>query len=69
MDGSTLGLMEDLDHITMTDNQHTDFSLRILNHKKAELGVVSVSHGLERSISNAVERNLTATEIDLYEVR
>lgn len=69
MDGSTLGLMEDLDQITVTDDQPTDFSMRVLSRKKTELGLTSVSHGLERSISNAVERNVRTAKMDLFEVR
>ena len=69
MDASTLRLMDDLDHVS-ADVQPTDsVSMRNLSRKRAELGLVSVSYGLERSISNTVERNLTAREMDVFEVR
>ena len=71
MDGSTLALMEDLD-ITLADGRlPTDlFSMRTLTHRnQAEIGLASVSYGLERSISNAAERNFTTRSVDLYEVR
>ena len=67
MDAGTLRLMDDLDHVSGV--QPTDFSMTMLSRKRAELGLVSVSYGLERSISNTVERNLTAREMDLFEVR
>lgn len=74
MDGSSLRLMDGLDHITLGENEATDFSMKALALKdlksiKAELGVSSVSYGLQRSISNAVERNLNTTAMDLFEVR
>ncbi|KAJ7340128.1 hypothetical protein OS493_002854 [Desmophyllum pertusum] len=72
MDGSSLRLMDGLDHITLGENEATDFSMKALALKdlksiKAELGVSSVSYGLQRSISNAVERNLNTTAMDLFE--
>lgn len=63
--GSSLRLMDDLDHITLGNNEATDFSMRVL----APLKLASVSYGLKRSISNAVERNLNTESMDLFEVR
>ncbi|XP_078348823.1 transient receptor potential cation channel subfamily A member 1-like isoform X2 [Oculina patagonica] len=69
--GSSLRLMDDLDHITLGDNEATDFSMRALHvpteSKKADLRLASVSYGLKRSISNAVERNLNPEAMDLFE--
>lgn len=70
--GSSLRLMDDLDHITLGNNEATDFSMRVLvppENKKADLKLASVSYGLKRSISNAVERNLNTESMDLFEVR
>lgn len=72
MDGSSLGLMDDLDHITLGDNEATDFSMRALNlteTNRVNLKGASVSHGIKRSISNAVERNLNTAPMDLFEVK
>lgn len=69
MDSSTLGFMEDLDRITFSDGHSNEFSMTILNQKTPEIGLASGTRGLERSISNAVERNLSASEMDLFEVR
>lgn len=68
-DSSTLGLMEDLDRITFSDGHSNEFSMTILSQKTPEIGLASGTRGLERSISNAVERNLSASEMDLFEVR
>lgn len=72
MDGSSLNLiMDDLDHINLGYNEASDFSMRVLDSKskRAELGIASVSHGLKRSISNAVERNVNTNAMDIFEVR
>ena len=69
MDSSALGLIEDLDHIAFSDDHSTEFCMTILTQKTPEIGLASGSRGLERSISNAVERNLSASEMDLFEVR
>jgi len=70
MDGSSLGLMDDLDHITLGNNEATDFSMRALvltEMNKADRKGASVSDGIKRSISNAVERNINTTPMDLFE--
>ena len=70
--GSSLRLMADLDHITFGDNEATDFSMQVLSPtrtNKADLKLASVSYGLKRSISNAVERNVNVEAMDLFEVR
>lgn len=72
MDGSSLGLMDDLDHITLGNNEATDFSMRALvltEMNKADRKGASVSDGIKRSISNAVERNINTTPMDLFEVK
>ena len=72
MDGSSLGLMDDLDHITLGNNEATDFSMRALvltEINQADRRGASVSDGIKRSISNAVERNLNTAPMDLFEVK
>lgn len=72
MDGSSLGLMDDLDHITLGNNEATDFSMRALvltEMNKADRKGASVSDGIKRSISNAVERNINTAPMDLFEVK
>lgn len=72
MDGSSLGLMDDLDHITLGNNEATDFSMRALvlsEINKADRTGVSVSDGIKRSISNSVERSLDTAPMDLFEVK
>ena len=72
MDGSSLGLMDDLDHITLGNNEATDFSMRALvltEINKADRRGVSVSDGIKRSISNSVERNLNTAPMNLFEVK
>lgn len=72
MDGSSLGLMDDLDHITLGNNEATDFSMRALvltEMNKADRKGASVSEGIKRSISNAVERNINTAPMDLFEVK
>ena len=71
MDGSSLGLMDDLDHITLGNNEATDFSMRSLvptEINKADRRGASVSDGIKRSISNAVERNLNTAPMDVFQV-
>ena len=72
MDGSSLGLMDDLDHITLGNNEATDFSMRALvltEVNQADRRGASVSDGIKRSISNAVERNPNTAPMDLFEVK
>ena len=72
MDGSSLGLMDDLDHITLGKNEATDFSMRALvltEINQADRRGTSVSDGIKRSISNAVERNPNTAPMDLFEVK
>lgn len=72
MDGSSLGLMDDLDHITLGNNEATDFSMRALvltEINQADRRGASVSDGIKRSISNAVERNPNTAPMDLFEVK
>jgi len=72
MDGSSLGLMDDLDHITLGNNETTDFSMRALvltEINKEDRREASVSDGIKRSISNSVERNLNTEPMDIFEVK
>lgn len=72
MDGSSLGLMDDLDHITLGNNEATDFSMRALvltENNQADQRGASVSDGIKRSISNAVERNPNTAPMDLFQVK
>lgn len=67
-----MGLMDDLDHITLGNNEATDFSMRALvltEINQADPRGASVSDGIKRSISNAVERNPNTAPMDLFEVK
>ena len=73
MDGSSLNLIDHLDHINLGEHEATDFGMRVLDSKSnktgAHLGKFSVSDGIKRSISNAVERNMNTSTMDIFEVR
>lgn len=68
MDGS---LIDDLDHINLGEYEATDFGMRVLDSKSnssvAHFGRASVSAGIKRSISNAVERNMNTSSMDIFE--
>lgn len=72
MDGSSLNLKDDLDPINLGEYEATDFGMRVLDSKSnssvAHLGRASVSAGIKRSISNAVERNMNTSAMDIFEV-
>lgn len=63
-------MMDKLNHTATSGvDQPADFSMQILtSHTQSEIEMVSVSYGLDRSISNAVERNMKASEVDLCQV-
>lgn len=71
MDGSSLNLIDDLDHINLGEYEATDFGMRVLDSKSnrsvAHFGRASVSAGIKRSISNAVERNMNTSAMDIFE--
>lgn len=72
MDGSSLDLIDDLDHITLGNNEATDFSMRALvltEINQVDPRGASVSDGIKRGISNAVERNPNTAPMDLFEVK
>ena len=72
MDGSSLNLIDDLDPINLGEYEATDFGMRVLDSKSnssvAHFGRASVSAGIKRSISNAVERNMNTSAMDIFEV-
>lgn len=63
-------MMDKVNHTATSGvDQAADFSMQILTSQtQPEIEMVSVSYGLDRSISNAVERNSKASEMDLYQV-
>jgi len=63
-------MMDKVNHTATSGvDQPADFSMQILTSQtQPEIEMVSVSYGLDRSISNAVERNSKASEMDLYQV-
>ena len=68
MDGSSVGLVDDLDHISMGEDNVKDFTMQVLT-LNSKHGTSQLSSGLRRSISDAVERNVASSAMDLYEVR
>ena len=63
-------MMDKVNHTATSDvDKPADFSMQILTSQtQPEIEMVSVSYGLDRSISNSVERNSKASEMDLYQV-
>ncbi|XP_067045027.1 transient receptor potential cation channel subfamily A member 1-like isoform X2 [Acropora muricata] len=62
-------MMDKVNHTATSDvDKPADFSMQILTSQtQPEIEMVSVSYGLDRSISNSVERNSKASEMDLYQ--
>ena len=63
-------MMDKVNHTATSDvDKPADFSMQILTSQtQPEIEMVSVSYGLDRSISDSVERNSKASEMDLYQV-
>ncbi|XP_074605773.1 transient receptor potential cation channel subfamily A member 1-like isoform X1 [Acropora palmata] len=62
-------MMDKVNHTATSGvDKPADFSMQILTSQtQPEIEMVSVSYGLDRSISNAVEGNSKASEMDLYQ--